>query len=338
MPNTLNHKVILASRPVGIPQTEHFKIVAEDIPEPGPDEFLLRNHFLSIDPAMRGWVNDAPNYSDPVGIGEVMRSIAVGEVIASRNGDYAVGDRVVGLFGWQEFAVGSGKDVWFRVSPGDSLPSASLGILGLNGVTAYFCLLELGRPKEGETVVISTAAGSVGSAAGQIAKIKGCRTVGITGSDEKVRDCVDQFGYDIAINYKSTEDLGGALAKACPDGVDVYFDNTAGAISDAVYEHLNIGARCVICGTASVASWDPWPGGPRIERHLLVKRASVQGFLVFDYLDRIDEARQQLTAWLREGELTYREEILEGLDQAPGAIARLYAGENRGKLVIRLAG
>lgn len=336
MPNTLNRKVTLSSRPVGIPQAGHFEIVAEQAPEPGPGEFLVRNRFLSVDPAMRGWVNAAQNYAEPVAIGEVMRSLAVGEVIASRDDDYAVGESLVGLFGWQELAVGTAKDVWFRLSPGDSSPSASLGLLGLNGVTAYFCLLEIGRPKDGETVVVSTAAGSVGSAAGQIAGIKGCRAVGITGSDEKVRDCLDQFGYDAAINYKTTPDLSAALADACPDGVDVYFDNTAGAVSDAVYEHLNVGARCAICGTASVSSWDPWPGGPRIERHLLINRASVQGFLVFDYLDRIGEARQQLAAWLREGKLRYREDVLEGLEEAPGAIARLYAGENRGKLVIRL--
>lgn len=336
MPNPLNHKIILSYRPVGVPDAEHFEVVSENRPEPGEGGFLVRNRFLSVDPAMRGWVNDAPNYSDPVGIGEVMRSLTVAEVIASRHEDYAVGEHVVGLFGWQEFAVGNGNEVWFRVSPDDAPLSASLGILGLNGVTAYFCLLELGRPNEGETVVVSTAAGSVGSAAGQIAKIKGCHAVGITGSDEKVRDCVDRFGYDAAINYKTTGDLSAALAEACPDGVDIYFDNTAGAISDAVYQHLNVGARCAICGTASVASWDPWPGGPRIERHLLVKRASAQGFLVFDYLHRIDEARRQLAEWLRQGKLSYREDVLEGLEQAPGAIARLYAGENRGKLVIRL--
>lgn len=336
MPKKLNRKIILSSRPVGIPLAEHFEIVAEPVPDPGPGEFLVRNRFLSVDPAMRGWVNAAQNYSDPVGVGEVMRSLAVGEVIASRDKDYAVGENLVGLFGWQNYAVASAKDVWFRLSPGDPSPSASLGLLGLNGVTAYFCLLEIGRPKDGETVVVSTAAGSVGSAVGQIARIKGCRAVGITGSDEKVADCLDQFGYDAAINYKTTPDLSAALADACPDGVDVYFDNTAGAISDAVYEHLNVGARCAICGTAAVSSWDPWPAGPRIERHLLVKRASVQGFLVFDHLNRIDEARQQLAAWLREGKLNYREDVLEGLDQAPGAIARLYAGENRGKLVIRL--
>ena len=205
----------------------------------------------------------------------------------------------------------------------------------MNGITAYLGLLDVGEPNSGETVVVSTAAGSVGSAVGQIAKIKGCRTVGLTGSAGKVRQCRDEFAYDAAIDYH-TDDLDGALAEACPDGVDVYFDNTSGAISDAVYRRLNFGARCVVCGTASLASWEPWPEGPRIERHMLVKRARIQGFLLFDYAARYGEARLQLAEWLTAGKLTYREHILDGLDQAPGAIARLYAGENNGKLLIRL--
>ena len=192
-----------------------------------------------------------------------------------------------------------------------------------------------GKVPAGETVVVSTAAGAVGSAVGQIAKLKGCRTVGLTGSGKKVQQCLAEFGYDAAIDYR-TGDLDQALAEACPDGVDVYFDNTAGAISDAVYRHLNIGARSVVCGTASQANWDPWPEGPRIERHLLVKRARIEGFLLFDYADRYEEARSQLAEWLGEGKLTYREHFLDGLHEAPGAIARLYTGENNGKLLIRL--
>jgi NADPH-dependent curcumin reductase CurA len=336
MTDTINRRVVLASRPLGIPGAEHFEFDEAAVPEPGPGEFLARNIFLSIDPAMRGWVNAAANYSDPVGLGEVMRSLAVAEIVASKHESYAVGEHVVGLFGWQQFALGTGAEVWFKAAPTEAPLSASLGILGLNGITAYFGLLEVGQPREGETVVVSTAAGSVGSAVGQIAKIKGCRAVGIAGGAEKVRLCLDEFGYDAAIDYKTTDDLDTALAAACPDGVDVYFDNTAGAISDAVYGRFNVGARCTICGTASVASWEPWPEGPRMERHLLVKRARVQGFLLFDYLDRLDEARRQLSAWLAEGRLAYREDILDGLEQAPGAISRLYAGENRGKLLIRI--
>ncbi len=330
-----NRQVVLRARPLGIPQAEHFEIREAPTAAPRDGEFLIRNLYLSVDPAMRGWVNAAANYSDPVGIGEVMRSIAVGEVAASRHPDYAPGELVCGMFGWQEVAISDGANVWFKHDPTAAPATTALGILGLNGITAYFGLLEVGRPKSGETVVVSTAAGAVGSAVGQIARIQGCRSVGITGSDEKVALCRNVFGYDEAINYRSA-DLDAALDAACPQGIDVYYDNTAGAISDAVYRRLNVGARCVVCGTAAVASWEPWPEGPRIERHLLVKRASLQGFVIFDFAERYGEARTRLAAWLRAGKLAYREEVLEGIEQAPGAIARLYGGANLGKLMIRL--
>ena len=330
-----NRQVILRARPTGIPQPEHFEIRSAPMESPGDGQFLVRNLYLSVDPAMRGWVNAAANYSEPVGIGEVMRSIAVGEIVKSNHPDYASGEVVCGLFGWQEFAVADANRVWFTHDPDVAPVTTALGVLGLNGMTAYFGLLDIGRPKARETVVVSTAAGAVGSAVGQIAKIKGCRTVGITGSDEKVKLCRDVFGYDEAIDYRS-DDVGAALDRTCPAGIDVYYDNTAGAISDAVYSRLAIGARCIVCGTASISSWDPWPDGPRIERHLLVKRASIRGMLLFDYADRYSEARAQLAKWLREGRLAYREEVLEGLDEAPGAIARLYAGDNLGKLMIRV--
>jgi len=197
-------------------------------------------------------------------------------------------------------------------------------------------LLEIGQPKSGETVVVSTAAGAVGSCVGQIAKIKGCRTVGITGGPEKVRICRDEFGYDTAIDYKAGG-LDSALAAACPEGIDVYFDNTAGSISDEVLNHLNVGARVVICGTASIASWEPIPMGPRVERHLLVKRARIQGFLVLDYIERYADALQELTPWVRQGLIRYREDIFDGIEQAPGSIAGLYRGENFGKRLIRIA-
>ena len=335
MTDNRSRQVVLAERPTGIPEARHFEVQEVARPEAGDGEFLVRNRFLSVDPAMRGWVNAAANYSEPVAIGQVMRSFAAGEVVHSNHPDYAAGDLLCGMFGWRDYAVSNGSNVIFRNDIADAPLSASLGILGVNGITAYLGLLDVGEPNSGETVVVSTAAGSVGSAVGQIAKIKGCRTVGLTGSAEKVRQCRDEFAYDGAIDYH-TDDLDGALAEACPDGVDVYFDNTSGSISDAVYRRLNVGARCVVCGTASLASWEPWPEGPRIERHMLVKRARIQGFLLFDYAQRYGEARLQLAEWLAAGKLTYREHILDGLDQAPGAIARLYAGENNGKLLIRL--
>jgi NADPH-dependent curcumin reductase CurA len=330
-----NRQVILRARPEDIPQAEHFELRDAPVPDPGEGEMVIRNRFLSVDPAMRGWVSAVANYSEPVALGAVMRAIAVGEVVASRHPGYAVGDHVCGLFGWQEYAVSDGGNVWFKHDAAQAPLSTALGILGINGITAYFALLEVGRPKAGDTVVVSTAAGAVGSAVGQIAKIKGCRTVGITSSPAKMALCREVYGFDAAVSYRSG-DFDAALAEACPEGVDVYFDNTAGAISDAVYRHLAVGARCVVCGTASISSWDPWPEGPRIERHILVKRASIQGFLLFDYARRFGEARAQLGQWLSEGRLAHREEILEGLEQAPGAIARLYASENLGKLMIRI--
>ncbi|HEX7968744.1 MAG TPA: NADP-dependent oxidoreductase [Stellaceae bacterium] len=332
----VNQQVRLRSRPGGIPQAEHFEIVAAPMPEPREGQFLVRNLYLSVDPAMRGWVSAVANYSKPVEIGEVMRSRNVGEVVASRHPDYRVGEHVVGWLGWQEYAVSDGKGIVRRVAESDLPLSAALGVLGMNGVTAYFGLLDVGQPAPGETVVVSTAAGAVGSAVGQIAKIKGCRTVGIAGGPEKVALCRAEFGYDAAIDYKAAKDLDAALGQACPQGIDVYFDNTSGRISDAVLRHINKRARIVVCGTASLPSWDPWPQGPRVERHLLVKSARMEGFLVFDYEDRTDEAVPQLAEWVRQGRLRYREDILDGLDKAPDAIAGLYRGENLGKRLIKL--
>lgn len=333
----INRQVRLKQRPTGIPEAEHFEIVETPVPELAERQFLVRNEFLSVDPAMRGWVSAAANYSRPVGIGEVMRAYAAGTVVASRHPGYAEGDRVMGMLGWQEFAVSDGGSITRKVKETDLPLSLSLGILGLNGVTAYFGLLELGSPRAGDTVVVSTAAGAVGSAVGQIAKLSGCRTIGIAGGPAKVKLCREEFGYDAAIDYKAGA-LAEKLAAACPDGVNVYYDNTAGVISDTVYAQLAIGARVVICGTASVASWDPPPQGPRVERHLLVKRARMSGLLIFDYVHRYEEAIARLAAWVRDGKLRYREDISDGIEHCPGAIAALYRGENLGKRLIRLAG
>jgi NADPH-dependent curcumin reductase CurA len=330
-----NRQVVLRSRPLGIPQAEHFAIVEKPLPELQPGELLVRNEYLSVDPAMRGWVNAAANYSDPVAIGAVMRSFAAGTVIASRNPAYSDNDRVMGMLGWQDYAVTDGKSIRRKVGEPDLPLSLSLGVLGLNGVTAYFALTEIGEPRPGDTLVVSTAAGAVGSAVGQIGKIAGCRTVGIAGGPQKTALCLDPFGYDAAIDYRS-HDFERELDAACPNGVDIYFDNTSGRISDAVLKRLAKGARIVICGTASVASWEPWPDGPRVERHLLNKSARMQGFLIWDYEHRYQEAVTRLAAWIREGKLRYREEILEDLESAPDAIAGLYRGENLGKRLIRV--
>ena len=328
-------QVLLKSRPHGVPQAEHFEVVQTKLPALAAGEFLVRNHFLSVEPAMRGWVNAAANYADPVPVGSVMRSFAAGEVVASRHDGYAEGDHVMGMLGWQDYAVSNGTGIRRKVLERDLPLSLSLGVLGINGITAYFALTEVGEPQAGETVVVSTAAGSVGSAVGQIAAILGCRTVGIAGGPVKAAMCVDDFGYDAAIDYKH-DDLTAALARHCPQGVDVYYDNTSGAITDAVVQHINRKARIVVCGTASVSSWDPWPSGPRIERHLLNKAARMQGFLVWDYEHRYEEAVAKLAGWVRSGQLRYREEILDGIEAAPDAIAGLYRGENLGKRLIRL--
>lgn len=328
-------RIVLAARPHGIPQAEHFRLEAVALPSLQPGEFLVRNQFLSIEPAMRGWVNAVANYADPVPVGGVMRSFAAGRVVASRHAGYAEGDTVMGMLGWQEYAVSDGTGIRRKVRETDLPLSLSLGVLGINGVTAYFALTEVGEPRPGDTVVVSTAAGAVGSAAGQIACLMGCRTVGITGGAAKVALCQDEFGFDAAVDYKSPG-FADALAAVCAQGVDVYYDNTGGAITDAVLPLINKRARIVVCGTASVASWEPWPTGPRVERHLLNKAARMQGFLVWDYEHRYEEAVARLAAWVRGGQLRYREEIRDGLEHAPDAIASLYRGDNLGKRLIRL--
>jgi NADPH-dependent curcumin reductase CurA len=330
-----NTQVRLTSRPNGIPQADNFEIAETPVPPLREGQFLVRNEFLSVEPAMRGWVSAVANYSKPVGIGEVMRSFAAGTVVQSRHGGFAEGDKVMGLLGWQQFAVSDGANITRKVLEHDLPLSLSLGVLGLNGITAYFGLLDQGLPRPGDTVVVSTAAGAVGSAVGQIARLAGCRTVGITGGAVKMKLCREAFGYDAAIDYKAG-DIGNALAEAAPNGVNVYFDNTSGAISDAVYARLALGARIVICGTASIASWDPPPMGPRVERHILVKRAKMSGLLIFDYAHRYEESVSRLAQWVREGKLHYREDIADGIANCPDAIASLYRGENLGKKLIRL--
>ncbi|MBB35622.1 MAG: NADP-dependent oxidoreductase [Hirschia sp.] len=332
----MNRQVILKSRPAGIAQAENFQIVQSDMPTPAEGEVLMRNHFLSVEPAMRGWIADAGNYSDPVGIGEVMRALSAGHVEASNHPDFAPGDAVMGWFGWQDYACVTPDRIMRKVAETDLPLSLSLGVLGLNGVTAHLALTKIGLPKAGETVVVSTAAGSVGSAVGQIANILGCRTIGIAGGPEKVKLCTEEFGYEAAFDYKS-DDLDAALAEACPEGVNVYYDNTSGAISDAVMRHLAIGARVVICGTAAISRWDEWPSGPRVERHLLTRRARMEGFVIFDHMDDFDASAAQLAQWVREGKLTYREDMLDGIEACPDALAGLYRGENMGKRLVKLA-
>jgi NADPH-dependent curcumin reductase CurA len=334
---TINRQILLKARPTGIAQAEHFEIVETPMDDCADGHILVMNHILSAEPAMRGWIADAGNYTAPVPIGSVMRALATGMVIASRHPDFAVGDVVTGWLGWQLYACVPPTAVIRKVAEKDLPLSLSLGILGINGVTAHLALTGIGAPKPGETVLVSTAAGAVGSAAGQIAKIFGCRTVGITGGAQKAALCRDSFGYDVAIDYR-TEGMDAAIATACPEGIHIYYDNTAGAISDAVYQHLALKARVIVCGTASIPSWDSWPSGPRVERHLLVKRARMEGFVVFDHMDKYETSIAILADWVRAGKLQYREDILEGIEACPDALAGLYRGENLGKRLIRLVG
>src|ERR1700739_215666 len=268
-----NRQIWLSSRPNGIPQATDFALREADLPTISDGEFLVRNQFLSADPAMRGCIADKSTYWPRIEVADTRRASAVGDVIEARNRGYAVGDKVMGIFGWQDYAAVKQPQVMRKVLEGDLPLSLSLGIFGLYGLTAYFGLLDVCRPKAGETVVVSTAAGGVGSAVGQIAKIKGCRAIGFAGGPEKIRQCVEDFGYDHAIDYKATRDIDAVLAECCPEGIDAFFDNPSGALPDPVPRHIKLGARIAICGTAAYASWDPWNDGPRPERHLLVKRA-----------------------------------------------------------------
>jgi NADPH-dependent curcumin reductase CurA len=329
----LNHEVVLVGRPDPAVTADLFDVREAPMPEPGEGWLLVRVLLLSLDPAMRGWIVDAPNYREPVALGAVMPGFTVGEVAASRHPDYQVGDIVVGSQGWREWALSDGSDIDRKASGEDADLGPHLHVLGINGITAYLGLLEVGCPRAGETVVVSTAAGAVGSMVGQIAKIKGCRTVGLTSTDAKVAHCRTLFGYDAVINYKTSQDLSAAVAEACPEGVDVYFDNTAGPISDAVMAHLNVGARIVVCGTAGMGAS---PEGPRYNRQLLVKRARMEGFLYFDHLERRGEALKDLQHWLEEGRLAYLEDVTNDIENAPATLCRLLQGENEGKTLIRV--
>ncbi|NYT77499.1 NADP-dependent oxidoreductase [Alcaligenaceae bacterium] len=329
-----NEAIYVASRPTGIPTAENFRKGTHSVPEVNSGEMLVRNEWLSVEPAMRGWLADANNYSS-VEVGEVMRSLCVGTVIESKAEGFNEGDRVMGWLGWQHYAMVKPRAIVQKITSTDIQPSLYLGVLGLNGATAITALKTIGAPKTGETVVVSTAAGGVGSCVGQLAKSMGCRTVGLTSTPEKVKACYEEFGYDHVINYK-TDDIDAALKAACPEGVDVYFDNTAGNISDSVMQHLAIGARVIVCGTASIAKWDPVPMGPRVERILLTRRARMQGFIMFDHMDTYVSYISKLEELVRANTLTYREHVTQGLETAMGAIAELYRGENLGKRLVRL--
>jgi hypothetical protein len=325
----------LAARPVGLPKPSDWEYVEEPAPDPGEGQLCVKLEYLSLDPAMRGWMNAGRSYVPPVGIGEVMRAGGVGRVVESRHPDYAVDDLVSGMFGVQRYAVADARGVR-RADTSLAPAPVHLGALGLTGLTAYFGLLDIGRPEPGQTVVVSGAAGAVGSVAGQIARIKGCRTVGIAGGPDKCAWLVDELGFDAAIDYKAG-DLRAELRRYAPDGVDVYFDNVGGDTLDEVLRVLARGARVVICGAISQYNAEQAPRGPANYMQLLVERASMTGFLVFDFAARYDEAIAQLADWLHAGQLRSREDIVRGsLEQFPDVFLRLFHGENVGKLILEL--
>lgn len=327
-----NRRVLLASRPSGIPRSEDFVLDEVELMAPGAGEMLVRNIYLSVDPAQRGWAADVANYSEPVRLGEPMRSLAVAVVCESRIDDFEAGDFIYGFFGWQDYAVVGPSAVLYRCT--QDLPLQAFGSLcGINGVTAYLALTELGRPKAGDVLLVSTAAGSVGSFVGQIGKHVGCRTIGLTGSDKKVQLCVDRFGFDVAINYKSA-DLAAEITTAAPEGINIYYDNTGGLILDTALRHMAMGGRVVQCGTASIPSWSPPPSGPRNEREVLSRRLVWSGFVIFDHLPRYSEACDRLTEMAADGALVWNTDIRSGIEYAPAAIGDLYAGRNTGKLMI----
>jgi NADPH-dependent curcumin reductase len=331
----INHQIRLAARPSGLPRADDWELTEEPVPEPAENEFVVALSYLSLDPAMRGWMNPGASYVPPVEIGAVMRAGGVGEVISSEHPGFAVGDQVSGVFGVQEFARSDGQGV-FKVDPSLAPLPTYLGALGMTGLTAYFGLLDTGRPQEGDTVVVSGAGGAVGSVVGQIAKIKGCRAIGIAGSPEKCEWIVDELGFDAAIDYRS-QDVRQMLRELAPDRIDVYFDNVGGGILDAALTRLNRGARVVICGAISQYNATELRG-PANYMALLVARASMTGMLVFDYVKRYPEAMAELAGWLRDGRLIAREDVVDGGVQAfPEALLKLFEGENIGKLVLQVA-
>jgi NADPH-dependent curcumin reductase len=334
MPLRENRQVRLVARPRGIPQAEHFSLVTEPVAAVGKGEILIQNRYLSVDPAQRGWANDEGNYSAPVPLNTPMRALAVGEILESNAPEFRAGEFVYGWFGWQTHCVAAPDAVLRRVQPSALPLSANLSLLGINGLTAYLAFHGLGDPKPGEHVLVSTAAGSVGSFVGQLAHIAGCRAVGLTGSAEKAALAQARYGYQAMINYRDSTDLPAVIREACPEGNDIFFDNTGGAIADAAIRTMRLHGRIIQCGTAANASWTPVPTGPRAEREILTRRLRWSGFIIFDHIAEFEAAATRLTEFALDGKIVHDEEILPGLEHAPGAIAQLYRGDNHGKLIV----
>ena len=332
---SVNRQFVLAAHPVGMPKESDFSLVEAPIPALASGQVLLRSMFLSVDPYMRGRMTGIRTYADPVNIGQVMVAGTVGKVVQSLNPQFQPGDVVSGYWGWQEFAVSEGKGLQkldTKIAP----PSTALGVLGMPGMTAYFGFLEICQPKPGETVVVSGAAGAVGSLVGQIAKIKGCHVVGIAGGNDKVAWMTKELGFDAAFNYKTTSDYGAKLKELCPKGIDCYFDNVGGAITDAVFPLMNVYGRISICGQISQYNLEKPEPGPRLLAYILVKQLKVEGFIVFRWQNRYQEGIAQMAQWLGEGKLKHREEIVDGFENTVKAFIGMLKGDNTGKMLVKV--
>jgi len=331
----MNKTIILESRPVGKPKLSDFKTTNYEIPPLETGEILLKSSYISVDPYLRGRMSDAKSYAVPFQLHQPISSGIVAEVVESNHKGFSKGDFVSGLLQWKEYQKSNGIGL-LKVDPAKAPLSAYLGVLGMTGLTAYLGLTEIGKPQKGETLVVSGAAGAVGSIVGQIGKIAGCRVIGIAGSDEKVELLKSKYGFDVGINYNTTHDMKEAIATFCPDGVDIYFDNVGGNISDGVLANINKFARLIICGSISTYNETTIPVGPRVEPLLIKSSALMQGFIVGNYSTKFPVAMQQLATWLQEGRLTYSETITEGFDHIPQAFIDLFEGKNSGKMIVKI--
>lgn len=333
--STVNHQITLVSRPLGTPKESDFRLVESPLPKAGSGEALVRSMYLSVDPYMRGLISGKTSYIKPVNLGEVMVGGAVGRVVESNDPRIATGDIVEGMLGWQEYAVAPAKSLR-KINPEVAPVSTALDVLGMPGLTAYFGLLDICHPQPGETVVVSAAAGAVGSIVGQIAHVKRCRAIGIAGSDEKIRFITQELGFNGGFNYKTEKDYTAKLRELCPNGIDIYFDNVGGPITDAVISQINTRARISVCGQISQYNAEKPEMGPRWLGQLVIKQAKAEGFLVHQFADRFDEGLRQLSTWLREKKIRYREDIVQGLENAPRAFAGMFEGKNIGKQLVKI--
>ncbi len=328
----VNRQWLLRQRPVGMVKESDFELHETPIPKPGQGEALVKNLFLAFEPAMRGWMEDRESYLPPVGIGDVMRGMTVGQVVESNFDGLAPGDLVSGFTGWQEWCIGDANVT--KLAAG-ATPEFALSILGATGMTAYFGLLDVGKPKAGETLIVSGAAGATGSVVGQIGKLEGLRVIGVAGGKRKCEWLMEELGFDAVVDYKN-ENIGERLSALCPDGIDVFFDNTGGEVLDAVLARINLNARIVLCGAISHYNDEKPAPGPVNYFNLTPRRGRMEGFIVLDYLERFEEAAAKLSAWCGEGKIVWKVDVQEGFENAPRTFKRLFSGENFGKQLLRI--